>query len=187
MILINPSLADVETDNHWLPTIHVADGTDLQAFLDGHTGVTGAFTAGAARNGQGDAMAAFSSRGPAGLFVKPDITAPGVQILAAMTPTPEDPVNGPPGQYYQAIAGTSMASPHIAGAAILLKALHPGWGPGPDQVGHDDPGADHRRQGGPDHPGRPVRHGRRPDRRGQGQQRAADDLGHGGQVRGPHR
>ncbi len=130
MILINPSLADVETDNHWLPTIHVADGTDLQAFVDGHTGVTGSFTAGAARNGQGDAMAAFSSRGPAGQFIKPDITAPGVQILAAMTPTPEDPVNGPPGQYYQAIAGTSMASPHIAGAAILLKALHPGWGPG---------------------------------------------------------
>ena len=88
------------------------------------------FTAGAARNGQGDAMAAFSSRGPAGLFIKPDITAPGVQILAAMTPTPEDPAIGPPGQYYQAIAGTSMASPHIAGAAILLKALHPGWGPG---------------------------------------------------------
>ncbi len=131
MILINPTLADVETDNHWLPTIHVADGTDLQAFMDAHTGVvTGAFTAGAARNGQGDAMAAFSSRGPAGLFIKPDITAPGVQIMAAMTPTPEDPANGPPGQYYQAIAGTSMASPHIAGAAILLKALHPTWGPG---------------------------------------------------------
>ncbi len=130
MILINPSLADVETDNHWLPTIHVADGADLQAFVDSHTGITGSFTAGAARNGQGDAMAAFSSRGPAGLFIKPDITAPGVQILAAMTPTPEDPVNGPPGEYYQAIAGTSMASPHIAGAAILLKALHPGWGPG---------------------------------------------------------
>ena len=130
MILVNPSLADVETDNHWLPTIHVADGTALQAFMGGHTGVTGSFTAGAARNGQGDVMAAFSSRGPAGSFIKPDITAPGVQILAAMTPTPEDPSGGPPGQYYQAIAGTSMASPHIAGAAILLKALHPGWGPG---------------------------------------------------------
>ncbi|HEY1117738.1 MAG TPA: S8 family serine peptidase, partial [Acidimicrobiales bacterium] len=66
MILVNPTLADVETDNHWLPTIHVADGTDLQAFMAGHTGVTGSFTAGAARAGQGDVMAAFSSRGPAG-------------------------------------------------------------------------------------------------------------------------
>ena len=130
MILVNPTLADVETDNHWLPTVHVADGTALLAFTDGHDDVTGSFTAGAARNGTGDVMAAFSSRGPAGSFVKPDITAPGVQILAAMTPTPEDPVNGPPGQYYQAIAGTSMSSPHIAGVAILLKALHPTWDPG---------------------------------------------------------
>jgi len=130
MILVNPSLADVETDNHWLPAVHVADGTALQAFMAGHTGVTGSFTAGAARDGQGDVMAAFSSRGPAGAFIKPDITAPGVQILAAMTPTPTDPVNGPPGQYYQAIAGTSMSSPHIAGVALLLKAVHPSWGPG---------------------------------------------------------
>ena len=48
MILYNPTLADMETDNHWLPTIHVADGTELLAFLAAHTGVTGAFTAGAA-------------------------------------------------------------------------------------------------------------------------------------------
>ncbi|MBZ5739861.1 S8 family serine peptidase [Nocardioides mangrovi] len=130
MILVNPTLADVETDNHWLPAIHIPDGTDLQAFMGSHTGVTGSFTAGAARNGQGDVMAAFSSRGPAGLFVKPDITAPGVQILGAMTPTPDEITGGPAGQYYQAIAGTSMSSPHIAGVAILLKALHPSWTPG---------------------------------------------------------
>lgn len=127
MILYNPALADVETDNHWLPAVHVADGNDLVAFLTAHTGITGRFTAGAARQGRGDVMAAFSSRGPSGAFLKPDITAPGVQILAAMTPTPEDTAGGPPGQYYQAIAGTSMSSPHIAGAAILLRALHPTW------------------------------------------------------------
>ena len=39
MILYNPTLADVETDNHWLPTVHLADGTDFVAFLNGHTGV----------------------------------------------------------------------------------------------------------------------------------------------------
>ena len=46
MILYNPTLADVETDNHFLPTVHVADGTDLLAFLGGHSGVTATFTDG---------------------------------------------------------------------------------------------------------------------------------------------
>lgn len=130
MILYNPTLADVVTDNHFLPTVHLADGTDLLGFLTTHTGITATFTAGTAGAGTGDVMAAFSSRGPAGLFLKPDITAPGVQILAAHTPTPEDVAGGPAGQYYQAIAGTSMSSPHIAGVAILLKAVHPEWTPG---------------------------------------------------------
>ncbi len=130
MILYNPVLADTETDNHWLPAVHVADGTDMMAFINSHTGITASFTAGAARAGKGDVMAAFSSRGPAGTFVKPDITAPGVQILGAMTPTPDAITNGPPGQYYQAIAGTSMSSPHVAGAAILVAAVHPNWTPG---------------------------------------------------------
>ncbi|MGD9958851.1 S8 family serine peptidase [Nocardioides sp.] len=130
MILYNPVQADTETDNHWLPAVHVADGTDMVAFIGSHTGITASFTAGAARSGKGDVMAAFSSRGPAGAFVKPDITAPGVQILAAMTPTPDSIVNGPPGEYYQAIAGTSMSSPHVAGAAILVAAVHPNWTPG---------------------------------------------------------
>jgi subtilisin family serine protease len=130
MVLYNPTLADVETDNHWLPTVHLADGGPFLAFMGGHSGVTAQFTAGAKRQGTADVMAAFSSRGPAGNFIKPDITAPGVQILAGTTPTPEDVAGGPPGQYYQAIAGTSMSSPHIAGSAVLLKALHPTWTPG---------------------------------------------------------
>jgi hypothetical protein len=135
MILYNPTLADTETDNHWLPAIHLADGTALVAFLGSHTGITGQFTAGAKADGQGDVMAAFSSRGPGNyMSIKPDITAPGVQILAAMTPAPIPPpfgvAEGPAGQYYQAIAGTSMSSPHIAGVALLLRALHPAWTPG---------------------------------------------------------
>ena len=130
MILYNPTLADIETDNHWLPTVHLADGRTFVTFMTGHTGVTATFTAGQKQDGQGDVMAAFSSRGPAGLFLKPDVTAPGVQILAGMTPTPESIVEGPPGQYFQAIAGTSMSSPHVAGAAILLADAHPSWTPG---------------------------------------------------------
>ena len=38
MVLYNPTLADVETDNHWLPTVHLADGTDFVAFMNSHTG-----------------------------------------------------------------------------------------------------------------------------------------------------
>jgi subtilisin family serine protease len=130
MILYNPTLADIESDNHWLPTVHLADGTALLAFLAANPGATARFTAGEATAGQPDVMAAFSSRGPAGEFIKPDVTAPGVQILAGHTPTPEAVTEGPAGNYFQAIAGTSMSSPHVAGAAALLAAVNPSWTPG---------------------------------------------------------
>ena len=158
-ILYNPALSDAMTDNHWVPAIHLADGTDFVAFMNSHTGVTGSFPAGEKRQGQGDMMTSFSSRGPAGLFLKPDVTAPGLQILAGNTPLAGDPADGggPPGQFFQAIAGTSMSSPHVAGAAILLRAAHPDWTAGADQVGADDH-RDHRRgEAGPRHPGRSVR------------------------------
>ncbi|HEU4346659.1 MAG TPA: S8 family serine peptidase, partial [Actinoplanes sp.] len=137
MVLYNPALADTETDTHWLPAVHLPDGTAFVAFMNGHTGETASFTSGAKRDGQGDVMAAFSSRGPGGNFIKPDVTAPGVQILAGDTPCgvgspacAETVTEGPPGQFFQAIAGTSMSSPHDAGAAILLRAMNPDWTPG---------------------------------------------------------
>ena len=130
MILYNQPLADTESDNHFLPTIHLAVGTEFLAFITAHPGAAGTFTDGVKADGQGDVMAAFSSRGAGGQFLKPDITAPGVQILAGNTPVPDEVAGGFPGQYYQAIAGTSMSSPHIAGSALLMKALHPDWSPG---------------------------------------------------------
>ncbi|HEX4853102.1 S8 family serine peptidase [Arenimonas sp.] len=72
-----------------------------------------------------DALAAFSSRGPAGSFnlIKPDITAPGANVLAAYAGTAltgsESLVNS--------ISGTSMASPHNAGAAALIRQARPTW------------------------------------------------------------
>ncbi len=126
---------DVETDNHWVPAVQLthADGVALLDFLSSHAGVTATFPNSRATRTQGDVMAQFSSRGgvAGALGVgKPDITAPGVQILAGMTPAPADPLDGPPGELFQAIAGTSMSSPHIAGSAALLKQLHPTWTPG---------------------------------------------------------
>jgi subtilisin family serine protease len=133
MILYNPpGQADVETDNHWLPTVHLNGdaGETFTAFVAAHPGTTASFTAGQKVQGRGDVMADFSSRGPGGDWLKPDITAPGVQILAGMTPTPESPELGPPNQLFQAIAGTSMSAPHITGSAALLFARHPTWTPG---------------------------------------------------------
>src|SRR4029077_6740695 len=72
-----------------------------------------------------------SSRGPTGDWIKPDVTASGVQVLAGTTPQPDQTTadNGPTGNLYMAIAGTSMSSPHAAGVSILVKAAHPSWTP----------------------------------------------------------
>jgi subtilisin family serine protease len=133
MILYNQSAAvtDQESDNHFLPAIHVQYNSDAVAtFVAGHTNVMATWAPGTAQPAQGDVMASFSSRGPLGDFIKPDVTAPGVQILAGHTPMSISLDTGPTGEYYQAIAGTSMSSPHAAGVAALLKAAHPGWTPG---------------------------------------------------------
>jgi subtilisin family serine protease len=132
MILYNAEPLDVMTDNHWLPTVHInqPESDQLLQFLTAHPGTTASFPQGAKTTWQGDRVTYFSSRGPGADWIKPDITAPGLHILAGNTPTPEDPSLGPPGNLFQAIAGTSMSSPHAAGSAALVAALHPSWTPG---------------------------------------------------------
>jgi subtilisin family serine protease len=76
----------------------------------------------------GNNMGSFSSRGPGPVadILKPDVTAPGINILAGNTP---DAVNSVSGEFFAFRTGTSMATPHVAGVAALLKQAHPDWNP----------------------------------------------------------
>ncbi|KAL3654195.1 hypothetical protein CASFOL_003876 [Castilleja foliolosa] len=83
-------------------------------------------------------VAGFSSRGPNIILpdiLKPDVTAPGMEILAAFSPlgSPSDnPKYCPPDKRsvnYNVLSGTSMSCPHVAGAAAYVKSFHPDWSP----------------------------------------------------------
>ena len=134
MILYDPPQVNVTpTDNHVLPTSTVSgpDGEAIAAYIESAgADATASFTAGTRADRQTETeMAVFSSRGPnraAPDVIKPDVTAPGVQILAGNSPTP---FLGAPGQLFQAIQGTSMSSPHVAGIGALLAGAHPTWSP----------------------------------------------------------
>ncbi|KAH6818177.1 hypothetical protein C2S51_001780 [Perilla frutescens var. frutescens] len=80
-------------------------------------------------------VASFSSRGPNAIspdILKPDITAPGVDILAGWSPLAGGPSLYPGDTrnvYFNIASGTSMSCPHASGAAAYVKAAHPHWSP----------------------------------------------------------
>ena len=131
MVLYNASDAQAEvTDNHWVPSVHISntDGLVVKGYIASDPAPTVEVVGGVYTPSQGSVMASFSSRGPNGPapdLIKPDVTAPGVNILAGNTPTPEPGIV--PGEYFQAISGTSMSSPHVAGVFALIKQAHPDW------------------------------------------------------------
>ncbi|CAN1307525.1 Subtilisin-like protease SBT5.4 [Linum perenne] len=78
-------------------------------------------------------MASFSSAGPSSIapqIIKPDITAPGVNIIAAYTEAKQTGIDADPRKFpYNILSGTSMSCPHVAGVTALLRTLYPSWSP----------------------------------------------------------
>jgi subtilisin family serine protease len=134
MVLANVSPNSINGDYHPLPSVHV-DNTAGAAIKSYITSAGAAATAKIEPLTPAELAAApqvpeitdFSSRGPStttgGDILKPDIAAPGNDVVAAVAP----PSNH--GRSWDFYSGTSMSSPHIAGIGALLRAKHPSWSP----------------------------------------------------------
>jgi len=129
MILVNTGINSLNADFHFVPTVHL-QSTD-RAAVKAHAASAGATAkinkATLVFNVPAPFTASFSSRGPllagGGDLLKPDMIAPGQDILAAVAPP------GNAGFNFNVYSGTSMSAPHVAGLAALLKDLHPDWSP----------------------------------------------------------
>jgi subtilisin family serine protease len=134
MVLANTSPSSLNGDFHAVPSVHVddVDGAAIKAYVQA-AGDSATATITPLTRAELDAapqvpeITDFSSRGPStttgGDILKPDIAAPGNDVIAAVAP----PTNH--GRSWDFMSGTSMASPHIAGIAALLTAAHPQWTP----------------------------------------------------------
>ena len=129
MILVNTSVSSLNADFHFVPTVHL-QSTD-RAAVKAYAATPGATAtinqASIVLNAPAPFTASFSSRGPLlagnGDILKPDLIAPGQDILAAVAPP------GNAGRDFDLYSGTSMSSPHVAGLGALMKDLHPDWSP----------------------------------------------------------
>ncbi|URD82545.1 Peptidase inhibitor I9 [Musa troglodytarum] len=127
MILANQATDGYSTlaDAHVLPASHVgfAAGDQIKAYINSSSSPTAAllFKGTILGTSPAPAITSFSSRGPSLAspgILKPDITGPGVSVLAAW-----------PGTTFNIISGTSMSTPHLSGIAALIKSVHPDWSP----------------------------------------------------------
>jgi subtilisin family serine protease len=130
MILLNTSVASVNADLHSVPSVHLQYDAMIYDAVHAYARAAGATAtinqASITNSAPAPFTASFSSRGPlqaSGDLLKPDIIAPGQDILAGVAP----PNNG--GKLFDLYSGTSMSSPHVAGIAALLKSAYPTWSP----------------------------------------------------------
>uniref|UniRef100_A0A7N0TQ34 Uncharacterized protein n=1 Tax=Kalanchoe fedtschenkoi TaxID=63787 RepID=A0A7N0TQ34_KALFE len=140
MILTSTAVigGEVSPEPHFLPSADVgqATGDSIKKYLSNSSNPTATIVSGGTKLEvqPSPVVAAFSSRGPNAIspkILKPDLTAPGVDILAAWTG-----LLGPSGLRsdtrrvsYNIISGTSMSCPHVSGIAALVKGAHPDWSP----------------------------------------------------------
>jgi hypothetical protein len=142
MLLLNTSAAQTLNDDaHFVPAVHLASSARaaVRAYAAGAAGSASLLPSTQAIGVIAPVMADFSSRGPSlatASILKPDITAPGVNVLAAYAGDQPDAAahaaiiaGAHPDPAYNFLQGTSMSSPHIAGIAALLRQLHPLWSP----------------------------------------------------------
>jgi subtilisin family serine protease len=132
MILVNLTSSSEDADNHVLPTVHVnaPKSLELKSKLEANQALTVSLVKGDL-TGEPPApapqIAGFSSRGPSlasgGDLLKPDIAAPGVNVLAGVSTI------GNHGAQFGFMSGTSMAAPHIAGFGALVLSKQPLWSP----------------------------------------------------------
>ncbi|CAN6194419.1 unnamed protein product [Urochloa humidicola] len=140
MIIVNDEVSgnDLHADPHVLPAVHIsfADGLTLSDYLNNTQTPSGFVIKGKTIIGTRPApvMADFSSQGPNTVnpeILKPDITAPGVNVIAAWTGAapPTDRPFDRRRVAFNVLSGTSMSCPHVSGIVGLIKTLHPEWSP----------------------------------------------------------
>jgi subtilisin family serine protease len=139
MIIYNTAADEgVLADPHLLPATMVGDqeGGAILAYTDnGNTTPVASFQFLATEyNVKAPLIASFSSRGPNSVtpqVLKPDVTAPGVDIIAAWTGAagPTNLAFDERRVGFNIISGTSMSCPHVSGVGALLRGAHPEWSP----------------------------------------------------------
>ncbi|EEF31757.1 Cucumisin precursor, putative [Ricinus communis] len=140
MILANDQLSANEllADPHFLPASHITytDGQAVYNYIKTTKNPTASISPVKTEVGVKPApvMASFSSRGPNAVFpglLKPDVTAPGVNILAAYSGaiSPSEEESDKRRVPFTVMSGTSMSCPHVSGIVGLLKSIHPDWSP----------------------------------------------------------